>query len=41
MLIGFLQATIGSFFSTFTAAWNIKGKLKEKLKYINYLLFLS
>ena len=27
------------FFSVFTAVCNIKGKLKEKLKYVRYLLF--
>ena len=29
---------IASFISAFTAAWNITGKLKEKLKYVRYLL---
>ena len=33
-LIGSLQAAIASFFSAFAAVWNIKGKLKEKLKYV-------
>ena len=37
--IGSLQAAIASFISVFTAVWNIKGKLKEKLKYVYYLLF--
>ena len=40
-LIGSLQAAIANFISAFTAVWNIKGKLKEKLKYIYYLLFPS
>ena len=31
VLIGSLQAAIASFVSAFTAVWNIKGKLKEKL----------
>ena len=37
----FFKAAIASFISAFKAAWNIKGKLKEKLKYIRYLLFPS
>ena len=40
-LIGSLQAAIASFISAFTAVWSIKGKLKEKLKYIHYFLFPS
>ena len=36
-LIGSLQAAIASFISAFTAVWNIK----EKLKYVCYLLFPS
>ena len=40
-LIGSLQAAIVSFISAFTAVWNINRKLKEKLKYIHYLLFPS
>ena len=40
-LIGSLQAAIASFISAFAAVWNIKGKLKEKLKYVPYLLFPS
>ena len=39
--IGSLQAAIASFISAFTAVWNIKGKLKVKLKYVRYLLFPS
>ena len=35
----YLQAAIASFISTFTAVWNIKEKLKQKLKCIKYLLF--
>ena len=38
-LIGSLQAEIASFISAFTAVWNIKGKLKEKLQYVRDLLF--
>ena len=38
-LKGSLQAAIASFINAFKAAWNIKGKLKENLKYIRYLLF--
>ena len=38
VLIGSLQAEILRFISAFTALWNIKGKLKEKLKYVRYLL---
>ena len=38
-LIGSLQAKILRFISAFTALWNIKGRLKEKLKYVRYLLF--
>ena len=38
-LISSLKAAIASFISAFTALWNIKEKLKEKLKYINYLQF--
>ena len=38
-LIGSLQALIASFITAFTAVWNIKEKLKEKLKYVRYLLF--
>ena len=34
-LIGSLKAAIASFINAFTALWNIKEKLKEKLKYIN------
>ena len=41
VFIGSLQAAIASFISAFTALWNIKGKLKEKLKYIHYLQFPS
>ena len=41
LLIGSLQAVIASFISPFTSVWNIEGKLKEKLKYIYYLLFQS
>ena len=37
--IGSLQAALLSFISAFTAVWNSKGKLKEKLRYIHYLLF--
>ena len=37
-LKGSLQATIASFISAFKAAWNIKGKLKEKPKYRVYFL---
>ena len=40
-LIGSLPAAIATFISAFTAAWNIKGKLKEKLKYVRYPLFPS
>ena len=40
-LIGSLQAAIASVTGAFTAVWNIKRKLKEKLKYIHYLLFPS
>ena len=40
-LIGSLQVVIASFISAFTALWNITGKLKEKLKYIRYILFPS
>ena len=40
-LIGSLQAAIASVIGAFTAVWNIKRKLKEKLKYIHYLLFPS
>ena len=36
-LIGSLQAAIASFISASTAVWNIK----EKLKYVCYLLFPS
>ena len=39
MLLGSLQAEMARFISAFTAVWNIKGKLKEKLKYVRYLLF--
>ena len=39
MLTSSLQDAIVSFISAFTAVWNIKGKLKEKLKYVCYLLF--
>ena len=38
-LIGSLQAEIASFISAFTAVWNIKVKLKEKLQYVRDLLF--
>ena len=41
VLIGSLQAEIASFIGAFTTVWNIKQKLKEKLKYIHYLLFPS
>ena len=41
VLIGSLHAAIASFISAFTAIWYIKGKLKEKLKYICYPLFPS
>ena len=41
VLLGSLQAMITSLISAFTAVWNIKRKLKGKLKYINYLLFPS
>ena len=41
VLKGSLQAVIASFISAFTAVWNIKGKLKEKLIYTRYLLFPS
>ena len=40
-LIGSLQAAIASVIGAFTAVWNIKRKLKEKLKDIHYLLFPS
>ena len=40
-LIGSLQAAIARVTGAFTAVWNIKRKLKEKLKYIHYLLFPS
>ena len=36
-ILGSLQAVIASFISAFTAVWNIK----EKLKYVCYLLFPS
>ena len=34
VLLGSLQAMIASLISIFTAVWNIKRKLKGKLKYI-------
>ena len=34
VLLGSLQAMIASLISVFTAVWNIKRKLKWKLKYI-------
>ena len=34
--MGPLQVAIASFTSAFTAVWKIKGKLKEKLKYIHF-----
>ena len=37
--MGSLQVPIASFISAFTTVWNIKGKLKEKLKDVRYLLF--
>ena len=37
--MGSLQVPIASFISAFTAVWNIKGKLKEKLKDVRYVLF--
>ena len=40
-LIGSLKAATASFIRAFTALWNIKEKLKEKLKYTHYLLFPS
>ena len=39
VFVGPLQAALASFISAFTAVWNIKGKLKEKLKCIHYLPF--
>ena len=36
-ILGSLQAVIASFISAFTAVWNIK----EKLKYVCYILFPS
>ena len=41
LIKGSLQAVIASFISPFTSVWNIKGKIKEKLKYIYYLLSQS
>ena len=35
VLTGSLLAVLLSFISAFTAVWNIRGKLKEKLKYIH------
>ena len=32
---------MASFINAFTAVWNIKRKLKGKLKYVRYLLFPS
>ena len=39
--MGSSQAAIASFISASTALWKFKEKLKEKLKYIYYLLFQS
>ena len=35
VLTGSLLTVLLSFISAFTAVWNIRGKLKEKLKYIH------
>ena len=39
VLIGSLQAEVASFISAFTAVWNIKGKLKEKLNIFTTFYF--